>query len=226
MFDAESEFSLQSTATTAQVQTGWLLYRDFGKRVFDLAFVVLFSPLLFPIIALLAVAVRLDGGAAFFGHKRVGKDGRMFKCWKLRSMVPDAEERLRTYLQENEHEQEFWQANFKLANDPRITKLGKFLRKTSLDELPQFWNVLIGDMSIVGPRPVTREETALYGNAKAVLQTLRPGITGLWQVSGRNAIDYDQRVALDLKYLGVLDFPADIGIIFRTVFVMLKRTGV
>jgi lipopolysaccharide/colanic/teichoic acid biosynthesis glycosyltransferase len=182
--------------------------------------------LLFPVIALLALAVRLDGGAAFFGHKRVGKDGKTFKCWKLRSMVPNAEERLRTYLLENKEEQEFWQANFKLANDPRITKLGMFLRKTSLDELPQFWNVLIGDMSVVGPRPVTREETALYGNAKAVLQTVRPGITGLWQVSGRNAIDYDQRVALDVKYLNLLGFPADIGIIFKTVFVMLKRTGV
>jgi len=226
MFDAESEFSLQSTAATVQVQPQWLLYRDFGKRAFDLAFVVMLSPLLFPVIALLALAVRLDGGAAFFGHKRVGKDGKTFKCWKLRSMVPDAEERLRTYLLENKEEQEFWQANFKLANDPRITRLGRFLRKTSLDELPQFWNVLIGDMSVVGPRPVTREETALYGNAKAVLQTVRPGITGLWQVSGRNAVDYDHRIALDVKYLSVLDFRADIGIIFRTVFVMLKRTGV
>ncbi len=226
MFDAESEFSLQSTAATVQVQPQWLLYRDFGKRAFDLAFVVMLSPLLFPVIALLALAVRLDGGAAFFGHKRVGKDGKTFKCWKLRSMVPDAEERLRTYLLENKQEQEFWQANFKLANDPRITRLGRFLRKTSLDELPQFWNVLIGDMSVVGPRPVTREETALYGNAKAVLQTVRPGITGLWQVSGRNAVDYDHRIALDVKYLSVLDFRADIGIIFRTVFVMLKRTGV
>jgi exopolysaccharide production protein ExoY len=226
MFDADSEFSLQSTAATVQVQPQWLLYRDFGKRAFDLAFVVMLSPLLFPVIALLALAVRLDGGAAFFGHKRVGKDGKTFKCWKLRSMVPDAEQRLRTYLLENKEEQEFWQANFKLANDPRITKLGRFLRKTSLDELPQFWNVLIGDMSVVGPRPVTLEETALYGNAKAVLQTVRPGITGLWQVSGRNAVDYDHRITLDVKYLSVLDFPADIGIILRTVFVMLKRTGV
>jgi exopolysaccharide production protein ExoY len=226
MFDVDSEFSLHSTTASAPLDLRWLPYRDFGKRFFDLAFVVIFSPVLFPVIALLALAVRLDGGAAFFGHKRVGKDGKTFKCWKLRSMVPDAEECLRTYLLENKEQQEFWQANFKLANDPRITKLGMFLRKTSLDELPQFWNVLIGDMSVVGPRPVTKEETALYGNAKAVLQTVRPGITGLWQVSGRNAVDYDQRVALDVKYLRLLDFPSDIAIIFKTVFVMLKRTGV
>jgi lipopolysaccharide/colanic/teichoic acid biosynthesis glycosyltransferase len=126
----------------------------------------------------------------------------------------------------NKEEQEFWQANFKLADDPRVTKLGRFLRKTSLDELPQFWNVLIGDMSVVGPRPVTQEETALYGNAKAILQTARPGITGLWQVSGRNNLDYDQRVALDVKYLKLFNFQADLSIIFRTVYVMFRRTGV
>ncbi len=226
MFDADSELSLQAITANVQVQPGWSLYRDFGKRAFDIAFVVAISPILFPVVALLALIVRLDGGAAFFGHKRVGKAGKTFTCWKLRSMVPDAEERLRTHLQSNKEANEFWQANFKLVDDPRVTKLGRFIRKTSLDELPQFWNVLIGDMSIVGPRPVTREETALYGDAAALLQKVRPGITGLWQVSGRNSVDYDHRVALDVKYLNLLNFPADIGIILRTVFVMLKRTGV
>ena len=226
MFDADREFSLQTTTAVDPLRQRWLPYRNFGKRAFDVAFVVILSPLLFPVIALLALAVRLDGGAAFFGHKRVGKDGTTFTCWKLRSMVPDAEERLRIYLKAHKEEQEFWQANFKLTDDPRVTKVGRFLRKTSLDELPQFWNVLIGDMSVVGPRPVTQEETALYGNAKAILQTARPGITGLWQVSGRNNLDYDQRVALDVKYLNLFDFRADLSIILRTVYVMLRRTGV
>lgn len=224
MFDADSEFAAKSTAILEQ--RSWSFYRDVGKRAFDLIFVAAISPFLFPLIALLAFAVMLDGGSAIFGHKRVGKDGKTFICWKLRSMVPDAENRLRAYLLSNEHARKYWLANFKLVDDPRITKLGKFLRKTSLDELPQFWNVLIGDMALVGPRPVTRDETALYGDARALLETVRPGITGVWQVSGRNAIDYDDRVALDIKYLRLIDFPTDLSLIFKTVLVMVNRTGV
>lgn len=226
MFDADKEFWLQPTVSSVQVQPRRLLYRDFGKRAFDLVFVLAMSPLLLPIVALLAVIVRLDGGNAFFGHKRVGKNGKTFTCWKLRSMVPDSEERLRAYLLSNKEARDYWQANFKLTDDPRITKLGKFLRKTSLDELPQFWNVFIGDMSIVGPRPVTRDETAFYAEYLSLIQLARPGITGLWQVSGRNAVDYEQRVALDVRYMLAASFFADVAIILKTVFVMLKKTGV
>jgi exopolysaccharide production protein ExoY len=152
MFDSDMQFALQN-AKVGRFAPRDGAYRNNGKRLFDILFVLAITPVLVPVIALLAVLVRMDGGSAFFGHARVGKHGQMFTCWKLRTMVPNAEARLRAHLETDSEANYHWQKNFKLVNDPRVTRLGSFLRKTSLDELPQFWNVLIGDMSVVGPRP-------------------------------------------------------------------------
>ena len=166
-----------------------------------------------------------DGGRPFFGHRRIGRDGRTFKCWKVRSMVPDAEARLREYLAENEEARAEWATSFKLTHDPRITRLGNFLRKSSLDELPQLWNILKGEMSIVGPRPVTKDELKFYGERVSYYIRMSPGLTGPWQVSGRNDLAYHERVALDVDYARNCNVATDIKVIFATAMAVLKRTG-
>lgn len=141
-------------------------------------------------------------------------------------MVPDAQKRLQDHLDANPADKKIWLEHYKLPSDPRVTQLGRFLRKTSLDELPQFFNVLIGDMSVVGPRPVTEEELGQYGQHTGLIFSTRPGITGLWQVSGRSDISYDERVQLDLSYVGNLSFMTDTIIIARTIGEVLRRTGI
>jgi lipopolysaccharide/colanic/teichoic acid biosynthesis glycosyltransferase len=200
-------------------------YFGLPKRMFDICLAIFLAPLLVPVILALWAAVRADGGPGFFGHTRVGKDGKPFKCYKLRSMVPDAEARLKAYLAANPEAAEQWKRDFKLDNDPRITRLGNVLRKTSLDELPQLWNVLTGEMSFVGPRPVTTPEMMLYGARAGIYKALRPGITGLWQVSGRNSVSYDQRVEMDEVYFRKGSFLMDLKIIFKTAAAVVLRTG-
>lgn len=195
------------------------------KRAFDLGLALILLPFLLPLIAFLALLVSCDGAGAFFGHTRVGKDGKPFKCWKLRSMVPDAKERLEAHLRENPAAAAEWARDFKLTDDLRITRLGRILRKTSLDELPQIWNVLKGEMSFVGPRPVTREELAKYRGYEWCYLSAKPGITGLWQVSGRNDVDYSMRVQMDVTYVASRSLAGDIAIIYRTAGAILKRTG-
>jgi lipopolysaccharide/colanic/teichoic acid biosynthesis glycosyltransferase len=201
-------------------------YRRFGKRLFDVLFVVASSPIVLPVTFILAVIVRLDGGPALFAHRRVGKDGSEFKCYKIRTMVPDAESRLIDHLDRHPEAREAWERDFKLADDPRITPLGRILRKTSLDELPQFLNVLRGDMSVVGPRPVTTDELPRYGDGISLLLSVRPGVTGPWQVQGRNETLYNERVGLDLAYCRNHAFGTDLRLIVGTVWVVIKRTGV
>ena len=206
---------------------GYLLrYEGVMKRVADVVLAVLLLPMLLPIIGILYVIIRADGGPGFFGHKRVGRDGKMFKCWKLRSMVTDAEVRLKEHLAANPEAAAEWARDFKLRDDPRITRLGAFIRKTSLDELPQIWNVLRGEMSLVGPRPVTSDELARYGAQQWAYLAMRPGVTGLWQVSGRNDISYDERVALDARYCREVSALKDAIILFSTIGAITKRTGV
>jgi exopolysaccharide biosynthesis polyprenyl glycosylphosphotransferase len=178
------------------------------------------SALLFPFIA---AAIRLDSpGPFFFGQRRVGENGRTFTCWKFRSMYVNAEERKKELL----HLNEMSGAVFKLKNDPRITRVGRFLRKTSLDELPQFWNVLKGEMALVGTRPPTPDEVAMYQNWQRKRICIRPGITGLWQVSGRNRIsDFDGIVRLDLEYIESWNLWLDLKILAKTFFVVLSRDG-
>lgn len=200
-------------------------YQDGAKRWLDIAGVLVLAPFALPLVGVLWLLVRLDGGPGFFGHWRVGRDGHAFRCWKLRSMVPDADTRLEAMLARDPALRAEWQAGFKLARDPRITPLGRLLRRTSLDELPQLWNVLRGEMSLVGPRPVTRAELAAYGGYAWAYLECRPGITGLWQVSGRNDTSYEERVLLDLGYTARAGLRTDLAILARTPLAVLGCTG-
>ena len=173
----------------------------------------------------LTVICSLDGNAPFYAQMRVGKNGRLFKCWKFRTMVPNNQAILKQYLRENPTARLEWIASQKLKNDPRITPIGRFLRKSSLDELPQLFNILRGDMSIVGPRPIVPDEMEKYGDSVKHYLVLRPGLTGLWQTSGRNDIDYDARVGLDVTYQTSMTLALDLKIIFRTFGTVLSRTG-
>lgn len=202
-----------------------MAYHAIGKRVLDLALAIPLTVLILPIILVLALIVSRDGGSVFFGHRRVGKDGKVFKCWKIRTMVVDAERKLWEHLEKNPAAAEEWLRDHKLVNDPRTTRIGRILRKTSLDELPQIWNVLRGDMSFVGPRPIVRMELAKYGTHRYTYTSVRPGVTGLWQVSGRNDISYAERVQLDVDYVRSVSLLLDLKLIFKTASVVLGGTG-
>lgn len=201
------------------------LYTAGVKRLFDVLFAIALLPILAPVILILWGLTRRDGGPGYFGHVRVGADGQAFKCWKIRSMCVDAEARLKTHLAENPDAAAEWARDFKLDNDPRITKLGNFLRKSSLDELPQIWNVLKGEMSFVGPRPIVTAELDKYGRNQWAYFATKPGITGTWQVSGRNDVSYDERVQMDVEYLENISFLYDSKVILKTASSVLSRTG-
>jgi len=194
-----------------------------GKRLIDIALVLLGTPIVLPIILVLAVAVRLDGGPAFYLQPRVGKNGRIFKLWKFRSMVPDAEKALETYLASDPAARAEWDANQKLRHDPRLTPIGAFIRRYSLDELPQLWNVLLGDMSLVGPRPMLPSQRSLYPGT--AYYDLRPGITGLWQISERNSCTFAERATYDNRYAQSVSALTDLVILIRTVSVVFRGTG-
>lgn len=166
-----------------------------------------------------------DGGPGFFGHRRIGRNGEVFRCWKIRTMVVDAEARLAEHLASDPEAAAEWERDHKLRDDPRITRLGAFLRATSLDELPQIWNVLKGEMSFVGPRPVVRDEMRKYGAARTAYLAMKPGITGLWQVSGRNDVSYDERVAMDVEYVSSVSLLTDVRLILLTGLSIVDRTG-
>ncbi len=202
-------------------------YRKHGKRAFDLTLAILLLPILAPVIAVLWILVRRDGGPGFFGQERVGKGGRIYTCWKIRTMVVDAEERLKAYIESDPNVAHEWHVNQKLKNDPRVTRFGEFVRKTSLDELPQIWNVLVGEMSFVGPRPFMVSQRAIYEAAGGEAYFwLPPGITGPWQVYGRSQTTFISRVRYDNDYLAGLGFWVDIGLIIGTVRVVCRPTGV
>jgi lipopolysaccharide/colanic/teichoic acid biosynthesis glycosyltransferase len=201
------------------------LYSRYFKRAFDIAFAILLMPLVGLVVAVFALLTRLDGGPAFFRHERIGRHGRPFQCWKLRSMTPNSKEVLNQLLAGDAAAAEEWKRDQKLSNDPRITRLGRMMRASSIDELPQIWNVLRGDMSFVGPRPVTREELSRYRGYVDYYLASKPGITGLWQVSGRNAIDYAERVRLDVEYVSTCSLRLDLAVLLRTVGAVLGRNG-
>ena len=200
-------------------------YDVYGKRALDLVLAVLILPIIAPVIAIPWAIISRDGGNGFFGHCRVGRDGKVFKCWKLRTMVHDAERKLQEHLAANPEAAAEWARDHKPTDDPRITRLGHFLRRTSLDELPQIWNVLKGEMSFVGPRPVTRIEMHKYGPHRATYMSMKPGITGLWQVSGRNDVSYAQRVQLDVDYSDIRSLFTDLRLILLTVRSVLGADG-
>lgn len=196
------------------------------KRIFDIIATVIGGILILPVIAIVAILIYLDSpGPIVFGHKRVGQGGKEFPCYKFRSMVPNAQEALEIYLKENPEAREEWERDFKLKDDPRVTKIGKFLRKTSLDELPQLWNVLIGDMSLVGPRPIVRAEVEKYGEYINDFYLVPPGITGVWQVSGRSDTTYEERVLMDSWYVHNWSVWIDIVYLVKTVLAVLKAKG-
>ena len=199
------------------------VYRALFKRAFDVTAIVLAAPIVVPIVAALAVAVSRDGGKAFYTQQRVGLGGRAFRMWKLRSMVSDADERMAHYLAANPAARAEWDETQKLKNDPRITPFGRFLRKSSLDELPQLWNVFVGDMSLVGPRPMMLNQQALYPGT--AYYALRPGITGFWQTAGRNRTSFEARAEYDTSYEAELSLATDVKILARTVSVVVNGTG-
>ena len=178
-----------------------------------------------PLLLLIIVVLKLDGGPTVFSHTRVGRNRARFQCYKFRTMHTDAEHRLAELLSSDADAKLEWDTHFKLKEDPRITPLGSLLRKSSLDELPQLINVLKGDMSLVGPRPVVDEELKLYGDYACDYLTARPGITGLWQVSGRNDLDYNERVTLDATYVRQWSHALDFRILLKTVLVVLTHRG-
>jgi Undecaprenyl-phosphate galactose phosphotransferase WbaP len=198
------------------------------KRPFDILFSIFALALISPLMLIIALIIKLtDGGSVFYGHTRVGYNGKKFKVLKFRSMYMDADKRLKEILEKNPEARREWENTFKLKNDPRVTPIGKFLRKTSLDELPQFFNVLKGDMSVVGPRPVVEEELEKYYRDKAELyKSVRPGVTGYWQVEGRSDVeDYEERVKMDEWYIKNQSFWLDLKIILKTIKVMLTGKG-
>ena len=181
--------------------------------------------LLSPLFIIVGRKVKKDGGPAFYGQRRIGQDGKEFKCWKFRSMIINAETVLEGYLAQNPEAREEWNREFKLKDDPRITPVGQFLRKSSLDEIPQLFNVLKGEMSLVGPRPIVQAEVHYYEDKIEHYMSVKPGITGLWQVSGRNDITYDQRVSLDTWYVENWSVWNDVVIILKTIMVVATRRG-
>lgn len=195
-------------------------------RVFDMAGAALALVFLAPLLILVSLLLVVEGrGPVIFAHPRIGRGGRVFKVLKFRSMVTDGDSVLREHLAASPRAAAEWAADHKLRDDPRVTRLGGFLRKTSLDELPQFWNVLCGDMSIVGPRPIVEAEVSRYGRFFSAYCSIRPGITGVWQVSGRNDITYRRRVAMDALYARRKSVLLDIEIIMATVPAVLARKG-
>jgi len=195
------------------------------KRIFDTLTAMFLLVLLSPVLLAIALWVRQDGGPAMFAHPRIGKSGRVFKCYKFRSMVVDAEAKLENLLQSRPEMRAQWSQERKLHNDPRVSSAGRFLRRTSLDELPQLINVIRGEMSLVGPRPVVRAELARYADQVGYYLMVRPGMTGIWQISGRNDLDYDTRVYLDSWYVKNWSLWYDLVILIKTVQVVIKGRG-
>ena len=218
-YDGPADVALEPVARTRQGRTLYLA----AKRCLDAGLAALGLLALAPLFPLLALAIRLDSrGPVLFSQTRVGEGGREFRCWKLRSMYVDAEAHKQELEANNEME---GGVTFKIKRDPRITRVGRFIRKASIDELPQLWNVLNGDMSLVGPRPAVPGEVAKYTPYERGRLQVKPGITCLWQVSGRSDLPFDQQVALDIQYARLRSFRVDLEILLRTVPAVLFARG-
>ena len=193
------------------------------KRIIDVIISTIGLIVLSPIFLILAIIIKLDSkGPVFFAHTRYGKDGKKFKMYKFRTMYENAQDMINDFTPEQMKE---WKENFKLQDDPRITKVGKFLRKTSLDELPQIVNIIKGDLSIIGPRPVIEEELEKYGDNKDKFLSVTPGLTGYWQANGRSSTTYEQRMEMELYYIDNLSLKMDVKVFFKTIEAVIKREG-
>lgn len=204
-------------------KTGKQMYRDHVKRGLDIALVLMVALPVLLTVGICAFLVALDGGSPFYKQARIGRFGKTFTMWKLRSMVPNADRALEQHLARNPEARAEWNHSQKLRNDPRITKVGHILRKLSLDELPQLWNVLRGDMSLVGPRPMMVDQQVMYPGS--AYYALRPGLTGFWQVSVRNESSFAQRAHYDADYLRKVTFAQDFAVMWKTLRVVTKGTG-
>ncbi len=193
------------------------------KRCFDVALTVAIAPFAIAVVAIAAMLIRIEGGTAFYSQMRIGKDGNAFRLWKLRSMHPDADRKLEAYLAENPVARIEWSTHQKLRHDPRITGLGRVLRKYSIDELPQLLNVFRGEMSLVGPRPIMPEQRQDYPGT--AYYSMRPGLTGLWQISERNGCTFAERARHDNAYAVAMSFTVDLEILARTALVVFRGTG-
>jgi Undecaprenyl-phosphate galactose phosphotransferase WbaP len=196
------------------------------KRFVDLALILIFLPFLLPLFGLIILAIRLDSpGPIFYTQRRIGYMGKEFRMWKFRSMVQNAETVLENCLAENPSLRGEWEKNFKLKSDPRITRVGNFLRRTSLDELPQMWNVMCREMSLIGPRPIVADEIPLYQDDFEIYKQVLPGMTGMWQISGRNNLSYEERVSLDVYYVQNWSIWLDIHILMHTFIIAIQAKG-
>jgi len=208
------------------VNQGRMKVKRFQKRVVDCVLALVAFLVFLPAFIVIPVLIKLTSrGPVFYRHKRLGRNGREFRIWKFRSMYVDADQRLKSILADNPEAAKEWELSFKLSHDPRVTPLGRFLRKTSLDELPQLFNVFSGEMALIGPRPIINEEVGYYGGSYRVFSSVRPGITGLWQVSGRSDTGYERRVALDTYYVLNWSPWLDVWILLRTAFAVLFMRG-
>lgn len=199
------------------------IYNKYIKRFIDIVLSFIALVLLSPIFLIIAICIKIESkGPVFFVHKRVGKNGKMIRMYKFRTMVPNAEELIKQFTPEQMRE---FKENFKLENDPRITKVGSFLRKTSLDELPQLVNILKGDLSIIGPRPVIGEELEKYGKNKEKFLSVTPGLTGYWAANGRSCTSYEKRMEMELYYIDNLSWKMDIKVFLKTILSVIKREG-
>lgn len=223
-YDTAEMVGVAATAGVAFGAPRDTFYRRHGKRMFDVTFVLLAAPVWVPIVLLLSALVMLDRGNPLYSQERVGLGGRTFRMWKIRSMVVGADELLGHYLTTNPEIRAEWDEKQKLAQDPRITRIGKILRMTSLDELPQLWNILLGDMSLVGPRPMMVDQKSLYPGT--AYYALRPGATGPWQISARNKSSFRERARYDETYLKQCSLSHDVQTILKTAPVILAARGV
>ena len=231
-YSYSSEQAIQETiinnATTINNKKVKLYIEKAVKRVIDIIAGLVGIILLIPITIGIYIARKIlkeDDGPIFYDQLRIGKNGKIFKMYKYRSMVIGADDKLKEYLAENEEARIEFEKNQKLRNDPRITKLGKFLRKTSLDEFPQFINILKGDMSLVGPRPIVDREVKLFGNKMKTVHSVRPGLTGYWAANGRSDTSYDERVDMEVYYAENFSLALDMKIIFKTIKSVIKKEG-
>lgn len=223
-FNAGSGLTGNSNAQAARTlpqRKGY--YRNFFKRAFDVSAIAMASPVVVPLVAVLAIMVAREGGKPFYSQMRVGKGGKRFRMWKLRSMVCDADARMEDYLAAHPEARLEWDRTQKLKHDPRITRFGKILRQSSLDELPQLWNVLKGEMSLVGPRPIMLSQQTIYPGVAYYL--LRPGCTGFWQTAGRNRTTFEARAEYDDAYEEQVSLATDLKTLLGTVRVIVKGTG-
>ncbi|CUN73880.1 sugar transferase [Sarcina ventriculi] len=215
--------NIKEIKLNSKISNKSFLVYNFFKRSFDIISASIGILFLLPLFIVLAILVKLDSkGPIFFSHKRIGKNGKIIGIYKFRSMVSNSEEIFKNFTEEQKKE---FEKNFKLDDDPRITKIGGFLRKTSLDELPQLLNIIKGDMSVVGPRPIVRAEVEKYGVCADKLFSVKPGLTGFWQANGRSDTTYEERVQMDMYYIDNRSFLLDMRIILKTVISVIRKEG-